>query len=413
MMLKLGPLVLRLLRARPLGAQTVRSRFLIPRNSLLHRCFGCLGIIGCLLLTSCSLPQVSAESRLFLDLSLSPLAEYRLGQPSIAETATRFSAVTYDRNRDRLYALAASSPSVYTLALDPPTLPTAAPITQPVEIEAVMPLVSDAVLAVPLVQGTGIALTPRSTLFMASTASETAPATAPRLSEFRLSSGRWLQDLPLPKQYGSLEDPTWGVQVQGGLKAMTTNPEGDRLFAATELPLRQDASHRYSRLLHYWISEPEPLLISEHLYPLENYSLEGDLLESSVEDGRVTGLADIVPLDSAGHFLSLENTYSPSKGHGAAIYQFVTGVATDTSLIRSLPENLGGIAPILKRPLLNLEGLQTPLPPLTGMVLGPYLSDGSRSVVLLSGDDLEKSGLEDHSPTQLLLLRLSKNGVKT
>ena len=416
MMFKLGPFLSRLL-----SVQAAQGQFFILKDSAFRRSVGCLGVIFCLLLSSCSLPQVSAESRLFLDLSLTPLAEYRLDQSSTENPATGFSSMTYDRNRDRLYTLASSPPSVYTLALYPPALSEAGDSpTLPAKIEAVMPLLdSDAVSDQPLRQGNGIALTLRNTVFV--TSEPASSIAAPRLSEFQLSSGRWQQDLPLPKHYGSLEDPTWGVQSQGGLKAMTTNPEGDRLFAATELPLRQDAAHPYSRLLHYWISEPEPLLISEHLYPLGNHTLEGISPERSVESLNTAGLADIVPLDSAGHFLSLEHTYSPEKGHGAAIYQFVTGVATDTSLIRTLPESLNGIAPILKRLLFDLESLESEnlrnppssLPPLTGMVLGPYLSDGSRSIILLSGDDPQKSGLETRLPTRLLLLRLSKGGVKT
>lgn len=367
-----------------------------------------MGLCCTLLLTSCSLPQVSAESRLFLDLSLTYLAEYQLPQTEFKGTTVGgFSSLTYDRSRDRIYALAGNQPKVYTLALTPPPIPSSpvgsakSSAVKSVAIEAVTQLrdsdLSD--LSLPMI-GKGIALTPRGTIFILG--EQNPPPAPPRLSEFQLASGDWQQNLPLPKQYGSLPTknmPPLGIQPHQGLKALAVSIEGDRLFAATEAPLTQDLppspeAPRYSRLLHYWISEPEPLLISEHLYPLD----------APTDQQQGANLTDIIPVDNAGHFLGLERTYSPSKGYSAIVYQFVTAVATDTSQIRTLPANLTGIAPIMKKPLLNLDSLQIPLQNLEGMILGPYFADGSQSVVIASNN-----GLLADSPTQFLLLRLAKN----
>lgn len=357
-------------------------------------------------MTSCSLPQVSAESRLFLDLSLTYLAEYRLPQTEYEGTTVGgFASLTYDRNRDRIYALAGDRPRIYTLALTPPRPASLSSDSsnessagKTVAVEAVTQL-RDSDLSVAMV-GKGIALTPRGTAFILR--EQDLPPAPPRLSEFQITSGDWQQNLPLPKQYGALatkNTPSLGIQPHQGLKALAINIEGDRLFAATEAPLAQDLpssseSPRYSRLLHYWIGEPEPLLISEHLYPLD----------PPVGDRPGSNLTDIVPVDNAGHFLGLERTYSPSKGYSATVYQFVTGVATDTSQIRALPANLSGTAPILKKPLLNLESLGIPLRDLEGIILGPHLADGSQSVIIASNNHLL-----DDSPTQFLLLRLAKN----
>lgn len=370
------------------------------------RCGLFLALCCTLLMTSCSLPQVSAESRLFLDLSLTYLAEYRLPQTEYEGTTVGgFASLTYDRNRDRIYALAGDRPRIYTLALTPPRPASLSSDSsnessagKTVAVEAVTQL-RDSDLSVAMV-GKGIALTPRGTAFILR--EQDLPPAPPRLSEFQITSGDWQQNLPLPKQYGALatkNTPSLGIQPHQGLKALAINIEGDRLFAATEAPLAQDLpssseSPRYSRLLHYWIGEPEPLLISEHLYPLD----------PPVGDRPGSNLTDIVPVDNAGHFLGLERTYSPSKGYSATVYQFVTGVATDTSQIRALPANLSGTAPILKKPLLNLESLGIPLRDLEGIILGPHLADGSQSVIIASNNHLL-----DDSPTQFLLLRLAKN----
>jgi hypothetical protein len=369
-----------------------------------------IGLCAALLMTSCSLPQVSAESRLFLDLSLTYLAQYQLPQTEIEGTTVGgFSSLTYDRTRDRIYALAGDRPRVYTLSLTPPLLsppPTDSTASfnlstvKTIAVEAVTPLMASDSSSTTI--GTGLALTSHGTVFMLG--EQTSAPTLPRLSEFKLASGNWQQNLPIPKQYGdplAENKPLLGTQPHQGLKALAINIDGDRLFAATEAPLTQDlppsnlsAAPRYSRLLHYWIAEPEPLLISEHLYPLD----------SSTEDRQGTTLTDIIPVDNAGHFLGLERTYSPSKGNSATIYQFVTGIATDTSQIRTLPADLSGLAPIMKRPLLNLDSLRIPLQNLEGMTLGPYLSDGSQSVVIAGNN-----GLLANSSTQFLLLRLAKN----
>jgi hypothetical protein len=355
------------------------------------------GLCCTVFLTSCSLPQVSAESRLFLDLSLTYLAEYQLPQTEFKGTTVGgFSSLTYDRSRDRIYALAGDR--FYTLALTPPN--PSRPVIKTIAVEAVTPLIEPDTSS-PIVEK-GIALTPRGTVFIQG--EQNLSSALPRLSEFQLTSGDWQQNLPLPKQYGGmLEDnePPLGVQPHQGLKALAINMEGDRLFTATEAPLTQDLpsspeAPRYSRLLHYWIAEPEPLLISEHLYPLE----------ISSKDRKESSLTEIVPLDSAGHFLGLERTYSPVGGYSATVYQFVTGVATDTSQIRTLSGNPTGIAPIMKKKLLNLDNLQIPLQNLEGMILGPHLADGSESVVLASNNVF----LAD-SPTQFLLLRLAKNAT--
>jgi hypothetical protein len=356
-----------------------------------------VGLGLALLLTGCSLPQVSAESRLFLNLSASFVADYTLPQRNFNNTITGgFSALTYDAQQNRIYALVddQTNPRFYTLKLNleaPSSSPSA------MTVEAVTPLkefsqATEPKPSLPL-DSEGMALTHRGTVFIASEGNPSLKI-SPRLSEFEFLSGLWQQDLPLPKQYWTLNpDDTLalGVKPNHGFEAMTISAEGDRLFVATEAPLQQDASSHYSRFLHYWIGEPEPLLISEHLYPLNSIS------------GKNTGLTDLIDIDNAGHFLSLERSYSPTAGYGAILYQLATGVATDTSGIRTLPSNLKGIVPILKQPLLNLAELNIPLQNLEGLTLGPRLQDGSRSLLLISDNHFNSA-----VPTQVLMLRLGK-----
>ncbi len=369
------------------------------------KALGILGLCVALFMTGCSIPQVSAESRLFLNLSLSYLGEYNLPQTEFEGTTVGgISALSYDRQRDRIYALADDDrqPRFYTLNLNrDETSPTFAKVT----VEAVTRLqdLPQSATADLNLDGEGIELTHRSTVFVASEGNPAAKV-PPRLSEFQLATGNWQGDLPLPKQYWSFDEAgtlALSVQPNQGLESLAINTEGDRLYTATETPLFQDLPQAgsvkpsyYSRFLHYWIGEPEPLLISEHHYPL-------DPPES---DTTLYGLSDLVPVDNAGHFLSLERSYSPSKGYRAKIYQMETGNASDTSRTRTLSQSENSAVPIRKKLLLNLSDLGISLQNLEGVILGPYLEDGSRSIVLASDNNFQTD-----TPTQFLVFRLGQN----
>lgn len=351
-----------------------------------------------LLMTGCGLPQVSAESRLFLNLSASLATDYTLPQSDFnGTTLGGFSALTYSSQANRIYALVDDKiqPRFYTFSLNSAESP-----SKTLNVEAVTvlkdPLQVDPSNPSATLDGEGLVLTRHGTVFVASEGNQILKI-PPRLSEFKVADGAWQQDLPLPKQFWALnpDDDTLalGVKPNQGFESLAINAEGDRLFTATAAPLQQDASKPFSRFLHYWIGEPEPILISEHLYPLD----------SDPKDGTLHALTDLISIDNAGHFLSLERSYSPTTGYGATLYQLTTGVATDISGMRTLPSNLKGIVPIRKQPLLNLADLKIPLQNLEGLSLGPQLSDGSRSLLLISDN-----GSNPAVPTQVLLLRLEK-----
>jgi hypothetical protein len=357
----------------------------------------CLSLV--LLLTGCSLPQVSAESRLFLPLSVALAADYTLPKTDFKGTmAGGFSALAYSPQNNRIYALSddAVSPRFYTLDLNSAdSLASATALTIAAVTSLKDPLKTDpSNRAAATLDGAGVVLTRRGTVFVASEGNRSLNI-PPRLGEFKIADGTWQQDLPLPKQYWTLQPDgalDLGVNPNQGFEALAINPEGDRLFAATEGPLQQDASRPYSRFLHYWIGEPEPILLSEHLYPLDSEPLNESL----------PGLMDFISIDNAGHFLSLERSYSKTTGYRAALYQLATGVATDISGMRTLPPNIKGIVPIRKKLLLNLADLNIPLQNLEGLTLGPRLPDGSRSLLLISDN-----GANPEVPTQLVMLRLS------
>lgn len=367
-----------------------------------------------LMLTGCELPQVSAEQRLFLPLSLDLVGLYTLPPQTFEDTPVGgISAIAYDLQRDRFYALSDDrgrlAPSrFYTLKLD--GLPNA---LDAVTIESVT-LLRDAegeLFPVDSLDPEGMALSPRNTLIISSEGIQ-ASNSPPRLLEFDRDSGVLLTEFRLPDRYLPSPDPenpdgeiVQGVQDNLSLEALTVSGvpsrgtwvEPFRLFVATEGPLLQDVNEDFAiapknRLLHYLIGQDQSTLISEHIYPLD-IGPTGSL---------VNGLSELLSLDQAGHFLALERTFG-LKGFGVKLYQLATGGATDSSTIASVKDEMTSIVPIQKQLLLDLSTLDIPLDNFEAMTLGMPMANNNQSLLLVSDDNFDEA-----QTTQFLLFKLQQ-----
>ncbi|MEM8808833.1 MAG: esterase-like activity of phytase family protein [Cyanobacteria bacterium P01_G01_bin.38] len=366
-----------------------------------------LSCLLALLLTSCTIPQVSAEERLFLDLSAEFLGEYVLSKQTFENFPVGgLSAIAYTPQQDRLYALSddRQAPRFYVLK---PTLRDNQ--IQDVTIES-MTLLKDAA-GNPYAKGQldpeGIALTPRNTVIISS---ETSPEgrNLPFIGEFNRTTGQLQTPFRIPERYvtdASEEvSQTKGAQTNLGLEALTINAapgsasytEPFRLFVGTEGPLLQDMDEDpeipfKNRVLHYLIGQNQSTLISEHWYPMDESPLGAVL----------NGLSELLVLDPGGHFLALERAFG-LQGFSIKLYQLATGGASDVSAIATLKGDISGLTPIQKQLMLSLNDLDITLENLEGMTLGPRLSDGSQSLILVSDDNFD-----DLQQTQFLLLRLN------
>jgi len=372
------------------------------------------------LITGCDPSQaITVESRTFLNLSLNFLGEYQLAKTSFQDTPVGgLSALTYDRQRDRFYALSddrsALAPArFYTLKLSLNSSTTEKPSLEKVEIEDVTFLKNEDGKTFPkgTIDPEGIALSPKGTVFISSEGNRNL-GTAPFIREFDPKTGQQLRSLPIPERYlpndNSKEDqPPRGIQNNLGFESLTAEPgsslaavTGDpfRLFTATESALVQDNLPDTSiqspriRLMHYLIGNiARPMVVTEHLY----------LLDPAPNGAIRHGLTDLVTVDTGGHFLSLERSYG-LLGGSAKIYQIATSAATDTSGIATLKGDVSRIDSIKKKLLLDLSELGIYLDNLEGMTLGPRLADGSQSLLLVSDNNFN-----DIQLSQFLLFRLN------
>lgn len=370
------------------------------------------------LLTSCSLPQVSAEDRLFLPLSVEFLGSYTLPDKTFQDTAIGgLSALTYDRQADVFYAVSddrsqRNPARFYTLKLDIDRT-AAKPTLQKVQIQKVTVLKDEA--GQPFAEGTidpeGIALSALQSVFISSEG-DVKKGVPPLIGEFDLKTGQLRRKLTLPESFlpdATNLSQTRGIQDNRGFEALTLNagastaPSDDlfRLFTATEAPLVQDLEMPSAeqggrnRLLHYLLEGKRSSLISEHLYPLEPKP------QGAIDHG----LTELLSIDQAGHFLALERSFG-LQGFNVKLFQATTGTATDTSTIKSFRGELKGVQPVRKRLLLDLSELGIDLDNLEGMSIGARLPDGSQTLVLMSDDNFNNFT----QVTQFLLFRLS--GVK-
>ncbi len=374
------------------------------------------------LTTACAPAQArTAEQRTFLDLSLDFLGEYQLPKMKFKDTAVGgLSALTYDRQRNKFYALSDDRSSLaparfYTLGLSVKRSDTGEIGIDKVDLEDVTFITDEngKTFAKDSLDPEGIALSPKKTLYISS---EGVPSKgiAPFIREFDLKTGKQQQSLVIPERYlrndnTKEEQPPRGIQDNLGFESLTFEPislaaaGGDpfRLFTATESALFQDSLPPESgqptriRLMQYLFGTiTRPMVLTEHVY----------LLDPAPSGAIDNGLTDIATVDTGGHFLSLERTYG-LFGAGAKIYQLATAAATDTSGIVTLKGDVSRINVVKKKLVLDLSTLGIYLDNLEGMALGPRLPDGSQSLLLVSDDNFRNAQI-----TQFLLFRL--NGLR-
>ncbi len=381
-----------------------------------------LGLVSMVsLLTGCKLPEVNAEDRLFLPLTVEYLGRYILTDKTFKDTKVGgLSGITYDRQNDLFYAISddrgSKIPSrFYTLKFQFDSTPN----LKNVQVQDVTFLQDESGKAFQpnTIDPEGIALSQRGTLFISSEGSGN-EQTPPFIGEFDIKTGNRLIQAPIPEAYiPDVYSPLQkqGIQDNRAFESLTVSLGGTkddpfRLFTATEAPLVQDLEppdpkrEGRNRLLHYLV-EPRSTgvaqstnrisLISEHLYPLD----------PKPQTAMDYGLSEMFAIDQSGHFLSLERSFGLT-GFKIKLYQVTTATATDTSMIESLKGDLKGIQPARKRLLLDFADVNINPDNLEGMTFGPRLPDGSQSLILVSDDNFNALT----QSTQFLLLRLK--GIK-
>jgi hypothetical protein len=382
------------------------------------------------------------ENRRFLPISAEFIDSYTIPKQLDDQSIGGLSALAYDRRQNQFYALSddRNSPHLIRFNLDLtdliPNPKDPKPKLQIQGINHVETLTLTDPEGNPQPPGSldpeGLALTPGSIYI--SSEGDIGQGIAPALVEFDRQTGQERRRLPIALHYlppnppsnsensaNSRPDPAAaliaasrrGIQPNLGfesLSAVLAAPgEPVRLFTATEAPLLQDLPDRLkstpstnpnsdatgpwrNRLAHYsLLGDSPPLLIAEHLYPLDRRPRT-----------LMIGLSDILALDNAGHFLAIERALAPT-GFQVKLYQIAIAGASDISGYDLLQGSLSKVVPIAKQLLLDLNTLPVRLDNLEGLTLGPILGDGSQSLLLIADDNFNRI-----QRNQLLLFRLGR-----
>ncbi|WP_310484267.1 esterase-like activity of phytase family protein [Chamaesiphon sp. VAR_48_metabat_403] len=369
-------------------------------------------------LTSCGADLPSeASSRVFNKLSIEYIGEYQVPDNLQFKKTTvgGLSGLTYDRQRNRFYAVSddrgdLSPARFYTLKLDLDTKNPDRVKFNKVDILDVTLLknASGETYAKGTTDTEAIALTPQSSVIISSEG-DRGKNIPPFISEFDLKTGKVKQALPIPQRYLPDTEGKRGIQNNLAFEGITLSPTGTlpasgeplRLFAATESALMQDKEvskvgengkipGAKNRWLHYLISDRAEF-VSEHLYQLDSPPL------GAVEHG----LSEIQSIDTSGHFLTLERSFGLT-GFRVKLFQTSMAGATDTTKIASFKGSTN-IQAIKKELAFDLKTLDIYIDNLEGMTLGSRLPDGSQTLLLVSDNNFTNRQI-----TQFLLFKFKQ-----
>ncbi len=369
-----------------------------------------------LVLSACSLPQVKAEDRLFQNISLE-----LLGEVLVPETAQvnkmpvgGLSGITYSPKENLFYAVSDDRSDKaparfyqFKLKLDPTGKPLSTEFTGVTTLKDQ----SGQVYEKGTIDPEGIAITPQETVWISSegVAVDDIP---PFIQEYDIKSGKLLRSLRIPEQYIPRTDTKnkknpkrLGIQNNMGFESLTLNSnaarlgatEPYRLFTAAENALEQDKNPDvesiegdHVRFMHYSLQDQRVDLIAEYLYPLEPKPMGSDKF----------GLVEMLSLDGAGRFLSLERSFG-LMGFKVQVFQTVFAASKDTSMLSSIQGLDTVVKPAQKELVADLNNLDVVIDNLEGMTLGPRLPDGSQSLMMVSDDNFNKM-----QKTQILVFRI-------
>jgi 3-phytase len=192
------------------------------------------------------------------------------------------------------------------------------------------------------------------------------------------AAGSYLEDIPVPED---LQGEPTGLQKKGsqgnyGLEGLSLTPAGDFLWAAAERALVQEPNRRRLRFDRYKLGDHGKFQLDKTVSYIADEAVEG-----SREVLR--GVSAILALD-ADHLLVIERSavFLPAKilGYGGGI--FFANCQKDPcekTLVLDFEMDLGKIRE--SRGVANFEGLSW----------GPLKSDGTKTVLLLSDNNLSRS----------------------
>lgn len=230
----------------------------------------------------------------------------------------------------------------------------------------------------------GIAFKRNGSLFISSEG-DTDRLIKPFVNQFSLT-GKQMQVLPIPPKFLPTANKTKGIRNNLAFESLAIAPSQKYLFTATENALYQDGNiatitkGSSARIIKYNLSTFKP--IHEYLYITQ--PIAGTPKTASFSNN---GLVDLLAIDD-NRLISLERSFSPSKGNTIRLYEVDLTGANDIRKIESLKAvNIKKIKPAQKKLLLDFNELKIPLDNIEGLTLGECLPNKRRSLIVVSDNN--------------------------
>jgi hypothetical protein len=322
------------------------------------------------------------------------------------------SSIAYDSNRGVYYAISDDQGTIdpvryYTLDIDVSDGQLDPGDVRFLAVTTILDA-SGALYAPTSLDPEGLALAHEGSLYFSSEgfAARTPPVN-PFIDRMNLN-GRHNRSLVIPEKF--LPSSTQGVRSNLGFESLNVTPDQKTLVTASEGALVQDGpaanvgQSSLARILEYRLSSGQPG--SEYVYVVNPVAE----IPVPVDQFRVNGLVELLPLDDVGTMLALERSFSVgAEGGGNTIwlYEIQTQGATDVSGKFSLLNQV--FTPVTKRLILNVEtDLGIEPDNIEGMAFGPALPDGRLPLILMSDNNFAAS-----QTTQFIVLAVELESTPT
>ncbi len=207
---------------------------------------------------------------------------------------------------------------------------------------------------------------------------------APFVREMNLD-GTYVRDFTVPAYYNPHGGPT-GIRNNLAFESLTLSNDGTKVLTATENALLQDGSTptptsgTASRILSF--DKVTGLPFAEYVYNVDPIAVA-----PAVGQFATSGLVEFLALGGT-KYLALERSFTagaPGTGYDAKIYEVDLAGATNMLGITSLVGQ--SYTAVSKTLVFNLATLGIPLDNLEGFTFGETLSNGQRSLILVSDNN--------------------------
>ena len=203
--------------------------------------------------------------------------------------------------------------------------------------------------------------------------------------------GTYLGDLFVPEAFTVLSPGTHGVRQNLAFEAAAVAPDGRHLFVGMEGALVQDGpaatvnDRSPARVLRYNLATRN--LDRQYVYVTDT------VVETPVPPTAfsVNGLVELLPFNTQ-FMLAMERSFSvgvPGTGNTIKLFSIAVPGADNVNGLDSIAGRT--VRTVAKTLLLDLDVLGIPLDNIEGMVIGPDLPDGRRSLILVSDNNFAAS----------------------